>query len=155
SPLHVINVSVSTYSSPLADSSVPHFELPVRLAGQFQIVRDHENGQSFVPAQVLQNPDDFRRPLRIEISRGFVGKEYFRRVYQRPRYGNSLHFAPRDLARQMVLSVIDSQKPQKPHNVVTRARFAMKGQWQQHVFHYGQGGDKVEILENIAEDIPS
>src|SRR6185369_3653612 len=55
----------------------------------------------------------------------------------------------------MVLSVVDAQELQKTHHIFPRARFTIKGKWQQHVFHDGQGGYEVKILKNIAEDIPS
>src|SRR5689334_15183556 len=93
--------------------------------------------------------------MGIEVSRGLVGKEYLRRVYQRPGDRHSLHLAARDLAGQMVLAVVYAQELQEFHHVVPGARFAMKGQWQEHVLHDGQGRYEVEILENVAEDIPS
>src|SRR5512140_2348198 len=79
-------------TSTLVRLAIPHFDHSPPESGKAWIMSHHDDGQSCVPVQVLQNFADFASPFCIQVSRWFVCEENLRTIYQSPGNGHPLHF---------------------------------------------------------------
>ena len=88
--------------SSIRDLSVFHEHNAIREAvGEFVIVRHHQDRQRVLIDHLSQQPEQFMRANRVEISGGLVSQQHFRIVRQRPRDRDSLLFTAGQFRRLM------------------------------------------------------
>lgn len=77
-------------SSSVDNPPIPDGDDPLCLGGDVRIVGDEDNRQSSVTIQRLEDVDDLRPRLGIEVASRFVSENDARVVDERPRNGDAL-----------------------------------------------------------------
>jgi len=57
------------------DLSIPEDDIPLSIASNIRLVRDHDDRNSQLPIETLKDTHDLLTCLGIEIARGFVGQK--------------------------------------------------------------------------------
>ena len=81
--------------------TVLQHNLPIRQLRQLFVVCDDEEGLFEGVAEDEEEVVEFARVLGVEVAGGLVGKDELGVVHQRPRHGNALLLATRQLGGLM------------------------------------------------------
>ncbi len=137
------------------DFSVAELDRSAGQPGQTGVVRDQDDGQALPLVEVLEDRPDLLAPGRIEVSRRLVGEQDFGPVDQGPGDGHPLHLAVRELAGEAVGALVEAEKLQDAADVLLGSRFLEEGEGQDDILEDGQGGNEIEPLEDMAENVPA
>jgi hypothetical protein len=124
--------------------------------GYVHLVCDEDNRDAALSVQPLKNVHDLDAGARIEVAGGLVGKDDRRLVDERPRNGDALLLAARQLIREMVETVAKPDDLQRIHRApMTLCSLhpgaAVVEQRQLHVIERGRAREQVEALKDESD----
>jgi hypothetical protein len=104
----MVEVDTVVHGNALVDREMPvdEFDASVGLLRDVWVVRDHQNGVA-AGVQLAKQPEDDLLIGLVEVPSGFIGKDQFRLIDQRPGDGDALLFAAGKLRRKVRQSVAE------------------------------------------------
>ena len=134
------------------DSAVAERDDPAAVAGDVGLVRDEHDGQAVLGVEALEDVHDLDARARVEVARRLVGEQDRGIVHERPRDGDALLLAARELVRVVARAVAQTDGGERRE----RARAALRGrrrralvqQRQLHVLERARAREQVEALED-------
>ena len=122
----------------------------LRACGQVAIMRNQDQGRARFPVEVKEQIDDGLAGIRVEIARGFVGKEDARPVDKRPCDPYALLLSARELRGIMRQPVPQAHAVEQFFGVVKGPGFAAQFKGHHHIFKGREGGDELKTLKHKA-----
>jgi hypothetical protein len=111
---------------------------------------EHDRRRRF-PVERLEQLDDVGARVAVEIARRLVGEENPRLIGERPRDGDALLLAARELRRKVIETIAQPHPAQQLARAIARAAFSAELQRHLHVFERRECGDQLKALEHEAD----
>src|SRR5713226_5376364 len=134
------------------DAAVEEVDGALREVGVALIVRNHADGGA-VAVQVAQQLHDGFTVFRVQVSRGLVSHQDERIADQRAGHSDALLLTAGELRRVVAQAMGHADALERAlHLLLALARAgAAIGEWELHVFVYGEIADQVEGLKDEAD----
>ena len=116
--------------------------------GQGEIVRDEDDGCPRLPIERLEQLDDVRTGVAVQIARGLIGEEEARGIAERARNGHALLLASGELIGKVVRPVTEPHAGQQLARPRWRAILAAQFERHLHVLERGERRDELEALKH-------
>src|SRR5262245_14328928 len=118
------------------------------MRGEIQVVRhEHDRRLRFTVERVEQR-DDSRAGLAVEIARRLIGKEDARRIGERARDRYALLFAAGELRWKMVESVAEAHAHEQVARTRAGAAVATQLERHLHILECGERRDQLKALKD-------
>ncbi len=137
----------------LFEAAVAEPEHTVAAFGEFAVVRNDDRGEFALAAQALQQREECRSGVIVEVAGGLVGEEDSWRRDEGASYGDSLLFAPGEFAGAVVRArgEFDACEPGVGFGERLRVGDATSEEGKGDVFDRAELGKKVVELPDEAE----
>jgi len=135
------------------EPAVPHPESPPGASGHFGTMRNHEERQTLLAMERIEEIEHAAAGRRIEIPRRLIGEEQEWIVGKRPGDGDSLPFADGEFRRKMPRPVRHADQREQlfgPADALAATARSLEHR-DLNIFDRGERGEQMERLENEAQ----
>ena len=119
-----------------------------RVAGEREVVRDEHDRRPRFAVERLEQLDDARAGVAVEIAGRLVGEEDARRVGERARDGDALLLAAGELRREVIEPVAEPDAREQLARARAGAAVAAQLERHLHVLERGERRDQLKALED-------
>jgi acyl-CoA thioesterase-1 len=121
---------------------------PVRTSSEGHAMGGHDQSRPPVGMHVEEQLDDTFTVFRIKVARRFVGKNYFRFIYQSPTDSNTLLFSTGELFREIPTPVAKSDPLKKHPRLIEGLDIFFQFGREHDIFNAVQGWNEMKGLKD-------
>src|SRR5262245_54393539 len=120
----------------------------MRTLRETKVVSDKDDRRSRLSIESLEQGDNFRPSVAVEISCGLVGEQDHRTIYERACDRDALLLAAGKLRRKVIESICQSDAFEELTGAIGRSSLTSELQRNLNVFDRGQGWNELKALEH-------
>ena len=137
------------------DRAVGEADDALGASGEREVVRHQDDGGARFAIERLEQLDDVRAGVAVEVAGGLVGEEHARRVAEGARDGDALLLAAGELVGKWCARSPSPTRASSSRRARRRAVVAAQLERDLHVLERGERGDELEALEDEADFRPA